>query len=277
MKTKATLAAISLAALSLFTACTDADTTPELVTVRLGFNGFETETAPMTRASVGDYVNHLDFWPISGTDTTVIHQQSSDADFGTYEATLNNQKEYTLYAVAHKVNGNATLSNNIISFPDNKVTHTFFISRTFTPTKNMSLDLTMQRIVAQFSLTTTDEVPDWCKTIRFTIFDVYDRWNISSGGTHLLNRVTTFENFSTKQDGTVTCNLYAIVEETSTDHDILIEALDADGNIIESHTLTDVPLRNNYRTVASGVFFSDAASAFTFQAQNWAGDFKYDF
>ena len=244
----------------------------DLVEVKLNLKGFTFETEAMTRATtaVGDYVTHLDIWLYeSGNEFTSFHQTSSDSGFGTLSLTLNNTKTYTLYAVAHRCNSAASLSDAVISFPEDKVTHSFFIKQTFTPTKGMSLNLTMNRIVAQFSFVTTDSLPDWCKALRFTISDVYDRWNVNTGGTHQLNRVSTINISRTREDGSVTCNVYAIVTNENTNHNILVEAIDATGEVQESHQFTNIPLKNNRRTIATGAFFTDAASGFSFLAQDW--------
>ena len=274
-------------AVALLCACSSDDETsqnsnlnPETTEVTVGFDGFTLEQESMsTRLSaVGEICTKLDVWVYEGSTEFATYQQESGTDgFGTLSLTLNVQKEYTIYAVAHKAADHATLSNSVITFPENKVTHTFFIKHTFTPTKGMNLNLTLNRIVAQFSFNTTDAVPDWCKTMRFTISDVYDRWNVSTGATHQLDRVSTFQNFSTRADGTVTFNVYAIVTDEATNHDILVEGLDANGDVQESHTLYDVPLTNNQRTVATGCFFSDAASAFSFLAADWLDDANFSF
>ena len=251
----------------------------ELVDVSIGFSGFTYQQVAMTRTDgqVSDICTHLDIWLSDGTTTTAYNQATGDDGFGSLSVTLSLAKTYTIYAVAHKANGPATLSDGVISFVDDKVTHSFFVKQTFTPTKGMNLNLTMQRIVAQFQFTTADAVPDWCKTMRFTISNVYDRWNVNTGGTHQLDRVSTFQNFSTKADGTVTFNIYAIVTNESTNHDILVEGLNADGEVKEFHQFEDVPLRNNYRTIATGNFFTDAASSFSFLAEEWGSDIEYNF
>lgn len=252
----------------------------DLVEVKLNLKGFTFETEAMTRATtaVGDYVTHLDIWLYeSGNEFTSFHQTSSESGFGTLSLTLNNTKTYILYAVAHRCNSAASLSDAVISFPEDKVTHSFFIKQTFTPTKGMSLNLTMNRIVAQFSFVTTDAVPDWCKTLRFTISDVYDRWNVNTGGTHQLNRVSTINISSTREDGSVTCNVYAIVTNENTNHNILVEAIDANGEVQESHQFTNIPLKNNRRTIATGAFFTDADSGFSFLAQDWEEETTVNF
>ena len=274
-----------LVAVSMLAACekessNQQSVTDETTTVTIGFSGFQIEQTAMSRAatSVTDYTTHLDIWIYeSGNEFASFHQATGDEGFGSLSVTLSLAKTYTLYAVAHKANGAATLTDGVISFPEDKVTHSFFVSNEFTPTKNMSLNLTMNRIVSMFQFVTTDEVPDWCKTMRFTLNNVYDQWNVSTGGTHQLNRVSTFQNFTKQNDGTVIFNIYAIVANTSTNHDILIEGLNEDGDVLEYHTLKDVPLRNGYKTVATGAFFTDAASSFSFKAEDWPANIDYDF
>lgn len=231
----------------------------------------------MTRGDISDAASRLDMWLTDGTTTTEIHQASTDAGFGTASVTLNKTKTYTLYAMAHKGASAATLTDGVISFPEDKVKDSFWYTTSFSPATTATINATLNRIVGQLQFITTDQVPEWCKTMRFTIHDVCDRWDVSTGGTHQLDRVSTFQNFSTRDDGTVTFNIYAIVTSESTTHDILVEAIDANGDVQESHTFTAVPLQSNHRTVASGVFFSDAASAFSFSTQDWSDDITYSF
>lgn len=279
-----------LGVLPLLAACsapiinTEEDTAPvgslegDSVTFTISFTPYE--QSPMTKAatSISDYCTALDVWIYeSGSEVSSYHQSSTDDGFGSLSVTLNVTNTYTLYAVAHRCTSAATIADGIISFPDDKLTHSFFFSNTFTPTKGMSMNCLMNRIVAQFQFVTSDEVPDWCKTMRFTIYDIYDRWNVATGGTHSLDRVSTFENFTTKNDGTVTFNIYAIVTSSNTPHDVLVEALNADGDVVEQHLFEDVPLRNGYKTAATGNFFTDAAATFSFTAEEWQNNTNYNF
>ena len=278
-----------LGVLPLLAACsapiidTGDDTAPvgslegDSVTISIQFTPYEQSPMTRTATSIADYCTALDIWIDDGDEQADYHQTTGDSGFGALSLTLNSTKQYTLYAVAHKCTSPASLSYGVISFPDDKVTHSFFFSSTFTPTKGMNMNCLMQRIVAQFSFTTADQVPSWCKTMRFTIYDIYDRWNVTTGGTHSLDRVSTFENFTTKNDGTVTFNIYAIVTSSNTSHDVLVEALNADGDVVEQHLFEDVPLRNGYKTAATGNFFTDAAATFSFTAEEWNTNTPYNF
>ena len=249
------------------------------VNVTLHFTRFQIEQQSMTRATdVSEYVTHLDIWIYeSGSEIGAYHQATSSEGFGSLSLTLNCTKSYTIYAVAHKANGAATLSDGVISFPDDKVTHSFFYSDTFTPTENMQKVCSMNRIVAQFKFTTTDAIPAYVKQMRFTVSGVYNKWNVTSGAYNQLDRVSTINVTSTKPDGTITCNVYAIVTDANTMHNILVESLDETEQVRESHLFENVPLRNGYITNATGNFFTDAPSSFSFVADEWQTNTDYAF
>ena len=243
----------------------------ELTKVSLSFSPYEQSTmARTTRAasSIAGIVTHLDVWITDGTTTQDIHQTSSDAGFGTLSVTLNKTKTYTIYAIGHKADG-ATLADGVISFTNDKVSHSMFYTTTFTPSETTSLSCLMQRIVSQFSFSTTDQVPDNVTKMTLTVNDVYDRWNVSTGATHSLNRTSTFENFSKKADGTVTFNIFSIVTDAQTTHDITVTAYDSEDNIVQQRTFTDVPLRNGYKTSYKGIYFTDTPLTSNFTVDDW--------
>lgn len=123
----------------------------------------------------------------------------------------------------------------------------------------------MNRIVADFRLEITDDFPDAVKKLRFTISDVYDRWNVSTGATHQLNRVSTINCNGTS----AIFNVYAIVTDAQTTHDILVEALDENDDVVQSRTFADVPLRNDYKTNYRGTFFIDTPVTSGFTVDDW--------
>ena len=266
----------------VLSACSSEDASKvsnETAEVSIGFSGFTYEQTSMTRATqdVGDVCTHLDIWISDGTTTTAYNQSTSDTGFGSLSMTLNSTKTYTIYAVAHKANGAATLSDGIISWPEDKVTHSFFYSDTFTPTKGMAKVCSMSRIVANFKFTTADALPAYVKQMRFTISGVYNKWNVTTGAYNQLDRVSTINITSTKPDGTIVCNVYAIVTEANTLHNILVESLDETEQVRESHLFENVPLRNGYITNSTGNFFTDASSSFSFVAEEWQTNTDYNF
>ena len=237
--------------------------------VRLTFSPYEVTAmnAPSRRAatSIASVVNHLDVWLYeSGAEVTAVHQSSSDDGFGSISVTLDKTKTYTLYAVGHKADG-ATLSDGVISFTDDKVSHSMFYTTTFSPATTTELSCLMTRIVADFRLEITDDIPTACKSFRFTVNGIYDRWNVTTGGTHSLDRVSTITYGGTSS----IFNVYAIVTDASTTHDITVEALDADDGVIQTRTFTNVPLRNGYKTTYRGTFFIDTPATASFLVDDW--------
>ena len=237
--------------------------------VTITFTPYDMEPLTRTATSISNYCSHLDVWLSDGTTTTSVHQGSADAAFGSVSLTLNKTKTYTLYAVAHKCATDATLADGIISFPDDKVTQTLWYTTTFSPATTTNVNALMQRIVADFRLDITDEIPAAVKKLRFTVSEVFDRWSVTDGGTHSLNRVSTINYGGTS----AIFNVYAIVTDAQTTHDITVEALTESDAVIQLRQFPSVPLRNGYKTTYRGQFFTDAAFTSTFTANDW---YEYD-
>lgn len=229
--------------------------------------------APTTRAatSISSVVTHLDVWLYEGgAEVAAIHQDTDTDGFGSVSVVLDKRKTYTLYAVGHRASGAATLADGIISFPDDKVTHSMYCAVDFTPSTAASLNCEMQRIVAQFAFASTDICTDDVAKMRFTLGSVYDRWSVTDGATHSLDRVSTFDGFNKREDGTVGFNLYAIATDEQTLHTVTVEALSATNEVLQSRTFQDVPLRNGYKTTYQGVFFTNTSATATFTVGDWS-------
>ena len=263
-------------AITMLTACSQDEEQIELSgspvekeTVTMTFSPYQMEAMTRTAVSIADVVTKLDVWIYeSGTEVEAIHQTSAEAGFGSITVTLNKTKTYTLYAIGHKADG-ATLENGIISFTNDKVTHSMYYTTTFTPATTTSLSCLMNRIVAQFQFNTTDQKKQEVTKMRFTISDVFDRWSVTDGATHGLDRVSNFENLTTKADGTVTFNIYAIVTDAQTLHTVTVESFDSNDEPVDSRIFTDVPLRNGYKTTYTGTYFTNTATTGTFTIGDW--------
>ena len=233
--------------------------------VTLSFSPYEMGAMTRAATSVATVVTHLDVWLYeSGSEVTAIHQSSSDDGFGTVAVTLDKTKTYTLYAIGHKADG-ATLSDGVISFTDGKTTHSMYYSTTFSPATTTNLSCLMTRIVADFRLEITDDIPTSAVKFRFTIANVFDRWNVSTGGTHMLNRISTINYNGTSS----IFNIYAIVTDAQTLHTVTVEVLDENDGVVQSRTFADVPLRNGYKTNYRGTFFIDTPATAGFTIDDW--------
>ena len=222
-----------------------------------------------TRAALSTVSTKLDLWLTDGTTTTDVHQTSSDSGFGTVSVTLDKTKTYTIYAVAHKGDAAATMTDGVISFPDDKVKDTFWYTTTFSPSTTTAINAEMSRIVSMFRIETTDAVPSEVKKINITQGSVFDRWNVATGAAHQLDRVASIAITSTASDGTVALSVYAINSDAQTIHTITVEAFSESDALIQSRTFENVPLRNGYRTVYRGAFFTSSVMSMTFTATDW--------
>ena len=242
----------------------------EFLTVELSFMPYTVEPVTRTVTGIADVVTQLDVWLYeNGSEVAAFHQAAGDAGFGSLAVTLNKTKTYTLYAVGHRAGSAATLADGIITFPDDRVTHSMYYATTFTPGSTTALACLMERIVAAFRLETTDAVPSDANRIVVTFSNVFNRWSVTAGGVNPVNSQSTVNLTSVRPDGTVTCTTYAIVTNAQTQHDITVTALDADGNTLQERTFNDVPLRNGYRTTYRGVYFTDTNHTATFSIGEW--------
>lgn len=266
----------AFAALALLMSCSSDDdaqvTNKKTSTVTIEFPQFTKTMEEMTRGitDVSTLVTHIDVWITDGTTTTDIHQVSTDDGFGTVTADLSRDKTYTMYAVAHKADG-ATLSDGIIAFTNDKVTHAMYYTTTFTPATTSTLSCEMSRIVGMFRLETTDAVPDNVAKVRFEIPQTFTRWNVTGVGANKVDRVSEITVSSKNQDGTVAFILYIIGSDEEVGYDITVKALDANGNVVENgqRTFADIPIRNNYKTILSGAFFAPGSLSTTFTVTDW--------
>lgn len=242
--------------------------------VTLTFSPYEQEA--MTRAggeatSIASIATRLDVWLYTdGQEVQTVHQASTDPAFGSLTVTLDKRKTYTLYACAHKDTGAATLQGGIITWPGAKMTHSMFYTQTFTPAETTTLSCLMQRIVGQFRLETTDAVPTEADKITIAVDQAPAAWNVSGYGMNPRDYTATYQGYNLNQDGSVTLSAFVIAtDQESTLHTVTVTAYDADGNALQQRTFADVPLRNGYRTVYRGAFFTDTSFTSTFTVADW--------
>ena len=265
-----------LAAIVL-TACSSETDEPtafneQLSTVNLTFTPYEMTSMTRATTSIADFCTHLDVWITDGDNTQSYHQTSDDVQFGSISLSLNRLKTYTLTAVAHKCASDATLTDGIISFPDDKVTHSMVYTTTFTPSTTTTINCVMQRSVGWFRLEIADAVPSDVAKIVYTVPATYNRWNITtSTATNQLDRSGTINLTSTNPDGSANINLYVMPGSlTATDqYNITISAQTSSGEVVEERTFTSVPIRADYKTTYHGQFFVTESMTMTFTANDW--------
>ena len=266
------------------TACTNPNGAPdesavannETKKVTITFSPYDVKQ--MTRAArpIGDVASKLDVWLYEGTATTAPeqtkpvaerHQTVGDDDFGTLALTLDKSKTYTLYAVAHKQSAATSIANGVVSFPDEKITQTFYYTTTFTPSKTTSLDCVMKRCVGMFRVVIVDEIPTGVKKIGVSVNGTPTQWSFPklAGITPRTDDYTmSWTNYKSETDGTTIFAIYILGSDVEQKYNITVSAYDADGAVVKQHAFTDVPIRNGYMTTYRGSFFLDTSFSSSF-------------
>lgn len=261
--------ALAMVAVAMLTACTNDGAgevlNHETAEVRMTFSPYDVE--PMMRAAVADYATRLDVWLYEGgTEVQAVHQQSTDEGFASLSVRLEKAKTYTVYAVAHKAAGAATLSNGVVSWPDDKVTHSFFYSQTFSPATTATLNCLMERIVGNFRLEVTDKVPEGVARMTVDVGVSPTRWNVAGYGKNAVSRVSSF---SPAVGASPTLSVFLLAGSDEEKRDVTVTAYDANDAVVQQRVFSDVPIRAGYRSTYRGAFFTEADEVMTFTVNDW--------
>lgn len=276
--------ALAVVAIAALTACTNDGAgevmNDETAEVRMTFSPYEVEPMTradgVTRAAVSDYATRLDVWIYDGdTEVQTVHQQSTDEGFASLSVRLEKENTYTVYAVAHKAAGAATLSNGVVAWPDDKVTHSFFYSQTFNPATTTTMECLMERIVGNFRLEVTDKVPDGVARLTVDMGMSPTRWDVGGFGTNAVSRVSSFQ-MTAGSSPTVSVFIIADGEEAES-YDITVTAYDSEDAVVQHRVFSDVPIRAGYRSTYRGAFFTSGVVTMTFTTNDWMDYETVDF
>lgn len=233
----------------------------------------------MTRGA-GDYVNisdvatKLDVYIICGSEVHVINQDKTEAgsSFGTVSASLKKSRTYTIYAIAHKGSAPVTLTDNIITFPDNTTTDTSFYTGTFSSATSTSLSCQMSRIVGQLYFWAMDELPENVTKFKFTINNAYTKFDVSTlTGNTVAEWIKPFNSLVAASDGYYKFKVFIIPANLTTTSQVTvkIEALTSENAVVKERTFTDINIKAGYITELKGPFFNDSEMTMTFTVLDW--------
>lgn len=214
------------------------------------------ESTPI--AEVANRIN-LAAYDDDGNKVKAINQTADDEDFGTLTMTLE-EGHYTVVILAHSCTGNATMSNpNKITFPNNKVTDTFyFVDEVTIGGDSQSREAEMRRGVAQFRLQTTDPVPENVAQMKFYYTGGSSTFDAISGYGCVDSRQTELRPVDADIHGkTGTFSVYTFPHAEKGELHMTVTALDAQQRDVASREFTNVPIARNQATIYSGAFFDD--------------------
>ena len=291
--TLVTVFAIALIAV-FFTSCSREDC-PELPESRLdiGINGDsirdlatihfvcqgDFEMRHFTRSLEADGKSMTDLWVLDYIGTTLaqqIHQVSTDTDFGT--PTLNlSVGNHHIYFIASRGSG-ATLSteNHTITFT--RVLDTFYkdYDINVTATSNGSRSVTLDRIVTKLTTVITDEIPTGAATFNITP----EAWHygidyVSGNPTAATASKTITINIPSSEIGVTgeRLNIFGFSADDEWTTNLTLNCKKADGTILGSAVLANVPLKRNRITEYTGPLFSSSGATTVGLSTDWLDNY----
>ena len=205
----------------------------------------------------------------NGTRVKQINQKASDADFGAVNLSLK-EGRYLVVVLAHSCDGIATMTDPAkITFPNNKVTDTFWYSDSITVEQDCTYQLKLKRAVAMFRLQATDAVTADVKMVRL----------YNTGGSSTFDAINgvgcvnskQWENFNITDDmvGTVrNFEVYSFPKADNKGLNVKVTTHDKNSNRIFEKEIANAPIQRNVITVYKGRLFSKNADS--------KGDFNVD-
>ena len=276
--------------LILFSACSqsiDEASMEQKSRVTVDFNTFQVEVEDMGRSSrtaptLSDVAKRLSFVMFKSdgvtlVEETTIHQEntSNGTGFGSVELELY-PGTYQMVAVAHNGLGNASIaSTSSATLPGETITDTFTKVQELTvePNKECSFTMPLNRITSAFILRLNDTPPANVKEIEVIVntggVDPASL-DINPGTGRASNNWIQRCTIPVADLGNdVPIYFIGMIKETSVT--ITATAYDASENVIISHTLNNVSLVANKKTVATGTFFQSSVSG-AFTVTTWDAD-----
>lgn len=265
--------------------------------VTVSVSGFSVEqgdfpgTGGMTRATaVGSYSGvsflTLAFYASNGTEVYKHTQEKGNLEqgetFGEFSTTLP-IGSYTMVVLGYVLYDDDALtltSPTQAEWTVNAPRETFAATQEVNVTNTTALNLsaTLDRIVAQLRVISTDKRTANVEKVRMTFAAGGKQFSPTTG----LATVNT-GSVSTVSAGVAVGELsgsigYVFLATDEQTMDVTIETLDAQGNTIFSKTVENVPFQRNRKTKLTGAIYSASAAAGSFQVNtDWLADYSDTF
>ena len=231
------------------------------------FDGTSQKTVGATESGIASLTFAI--FDENGENVYNATQNSTDEGFGNFSTELK-FGTYTFVAVGCKVGTGATIeSKNKVSFTAECLSDTYSASQSVeisaTSSKNISIE--MSRPISCLNLKHTNVLPSTVKKIRFTVANGGKSFDPTTGLATETNGTCVRDVESYKAGTSLTCYIFLAAAEDNTD--VTVEGLDADGNVLYTQVLKNVPMKQNKKTYATGALFADTATgSFVFNT-NW--------
>ena len=219
-------------------------------------------------------VTRMAFVLINGEGEKVLAQESSsdEDDFAVLEAEIP-AGDYTLIAFGHNGTVDAVINTNkTIDGSGEKLTDSFLYSQDLSLTQDTEeKSIVLNRCVAKVSIKHTDAIPSIAKTIELIV----------TGGGNVLDATTGLAVSTTAQKSVIqipasavgkknnTFSLYTFLPSEECEVNATVVVKNADGEVISSQTVEDIPVEINMQTVCSGTLFDTSSSVTATVNSEW--------
>ena len=186
---------------------------------------------------------------------------------------------YTMLVLGYGGTTPLTLTSATAAVYDGiRVRDTFSATQAVSVTNTDALELsaTLNRLVAGLAVVSTDNRPATVTQIRTTVSAGSNAFNPSTGiataNAGLVNTVAV------SGSGPVNPITYLFLTADEQTVSVTVDALNANNEIITTHTINNVPLKRNRRTRLTGALFSAPAASNSFTVNgDWLTDYDFDF
>ena len=249
--------------------------------VTFAMSGWETETEPLSRASLeADGQTLTDVWVldfVGGELKQQLHQVSTDANFAEPTLTLA-YGEHNIYFVASR-GVDPVLNTTAHSLTFGKVRDTFWKSYNCTVTGSSvsNIAVTLDRVVTRMRVNITDVVDDNAATLLLKPLKWYLGLDYLSGGptdetSDFVSSVTIPDSY--KGQTGLQASIFGFSAATEWATDVNIECRKADNSVIGSASVSGVPFARNRTSVLSGNLFSHGGNVAVAIQTDWLDAFE---
>ena len=193
--------------------------------------------------------------------TQVRENLAAGETFGEFSTRLD-IGSYTMVVIANGGDNAITLTSPTeATYGENRVVDTFVNTQTVTVSSGaaMSVSATLERVVTALVVQSTDNRPADVTHMRLTYSGGGKGFNPMTGLATSNAGFVNLMNFTGDADKTTKSGGFLFLATDEQTMDVTIETLDgADGNVLFSKTVTDVPLKRNRQTKLTGAIYNNA-------------------
>lgn len=228
----------------------------------------------------------LAFYASDGTKMYEATQLKSDAStyttFGAFSCDLP-VGSYTMVAIGRYVSTNdefSLTSPTDAAFISERVRETFCKTQSVSVTSTAPLDLsvTLNRIVTQLLIVSTDFRPEGVSKLRTTYAAGSKSFNPTTGLAIGNTGFSLTNNSSAAVGTTIEVKNFAFLATDEQSMTITLEVLDDDDNVLITKEIPNVSLKRNRKTILRGPVFTPSASSASFLIEtSWLDDHTITF